>query len=231
MVARSVANRASLWQSRPVPTRPQSATAPAPTLGAAVTPMAFARTIVAAYRRAGRDPAPALQAAQIAPSQLELIDGRMTAGPAGASGTVTAKATGLEQAIAALRDPKAGDGGKQAADQLTLALSLAEQKDGAAVWRIDFEGDRVSINGREVSPGTKKAAPEPAPTPAPTPATPSTGKQGSTKAPTYKAGENPLGGSDADSIKRMFDEKSAKGGAKSSTKSSVKKALDADEEE
>jgi len=41
--------------------------------------MAFARTIVAAYRRAGRDPAPALQAAQIAPSQLELIDGRMTA--------------------------------------------------------------------------------------------------------------------------------------------------------
>lgn len=157
------------------------------------------------------------------------IDGRMTAGPAGASGTITAKATGLEQAIAALRDPKAGDGGKQAADQLALALSLAEQKDGAAVWRIDFEGDRVSINGREVSPGTKKAAPEPAP--APTPAPPPVGKQGSTKAPTYKAGDNPLGDSDTDSIKRKFDEKAAKGSAKSSTKSSVKKALDADEEE
>ena len=41
--------------------------------------MAFARTIVAAYRRAGRDPTPALQAAQIAPAQLELLDGRMTA--------------------------------------------------------------------------------------------------------------------------------------------------------
>ena len=41
--------------------------------------MAFARTIVAAYRRAGSDPTPALQAAQIAPAQLELVDGRMTA--------------------------------------------------------------------------------------------------------------------------------------------------------
>lgn len=162
------------------------------------------------------------------------IDGRMTAGPAGASGTVTARATGLEQAIAALRDPKAGDGGKQAADQLTLALSLAEQKDGAAVWRIDFEGDRVSINGREVSPGTMKADPAPAPAPLPAPTTPlSTGKQGSsgsTKAPAYKAGENPLGGSDADSIKRKFDEKSAKGSSKPSTKSTVKKTLDAEEE-
>lgn len=155
------------------------------------------------------------------------IDGRMTAGPAGAAGTVTARATGLEQAITALRDPKAGDSGKQAADQLTLALSLAEQKDGAAVWRIDFEGDRVSINGREVSPGTKKADPAPVTTP------PSTGKQGSsgsTKAPSYKAGDNPLSDSDTDSIKRKFDEKAAKGGSKPSTKSSVKKALDAEEE-
>lgn len=163
------------------------------------------------------------------------IDGRMTAGPAGASGTVTAKATGLEQAIAALRDPKAGDSGKQAADQLALALSLAEQKDGAAVWRIDFEGERVSVNGRVVSTGAEKAAPAPTPAPAPAPAPSplSTGKQGSagsTKAPNYKAGENPLGGSDADSIKRMFDEKSAKGGSKPSTKSSVKKTLDAEEE-
>jgi AraC-like DNA-binding protein len=41
--------------------------------------MAFARTIVAAYRRARRDPTPALQAAQIAPAQLEVVDGRMTA--------------------------------------------------------------------------------------------------------------------------------------------------------
>ncbi|HNN18007.1 MAG TPA: AraC family transcriptional regulator, partial [Giesbergeria sp.] len=59
--------------------RALASTAPAPNLGAAVTPMAFARTIVAAYRRAGRDPTPALQAAQIAPAQLELLDGRMTA--------------------------------------------------------------------------------------------------------------------------------------------------------
>ena len=44
---------------------------------------------------------------------------------------------------------------KNADNAAALALSLAEQKDGAAVWRIDFEGDRVSINGRVVSPGTR----------------------------------------------------------------------------
>jgi AraC-like DNA-binding protein len=46
---------------------------------AAVTPMAFARAIVAAYRRAGRDPAGALKQAQITPTQLARADARMTA--------------------------------------------------------------------------------------------------------------------------------------------------------
>jgi AraC-like DNA-binding protein len=46
---------------------------------AAVTPMAFARAISAAYRARGRSPQAALQLAQITPSQLDLKDGRMTA--------------------------------------------------------------------------------------------------------------------------------------------------------
>lgn len=46
---------------------------------AAATPMAFARAIVAAYRRHDRDPEGALRLAQITPAQLRQSDGRMTA--------------------------------------------------------------------------------------------------------------------------------------------------------
>jgi AraC-like DNA-binding protein len=50
---------------------------PAP---AALTPMAFARAIAAAYRRHGRSPDEALALAQITPGQLQQPGGRMTAG-------------------------------------------------------------------------------------------------------------------------------------------------------
>ncbi|HEY1231727.1 MAG TPA: AraC family transcriptional regulator, partial [Ramlibacter sp.] len=46
---------------------------------ASVTPMAFARAIVAAYERHGQAPDTALRAAQITPAQLRQADGRMTA--------------------------------------------------------------------------------------------------------------------------------------------------------
>jgi len=46
---------------------------------AAVTPMAFARAMVANYARQQRDPAGALRLAQITPSALRQVDGRMTA--------------------------------------------------------------------------------------------------------------------------------------------------------
>jgi AraC-like DNA-binding protein len=74
-----VANPATLWQSSLVPARSLSIPEAPPTAGAAVTPLAFARTIVAAYQRAGRDPASALQLAQIPPGKLQESDGRMTA--------------------------------------------------------------------------------------------------------------------------------------------------------
>ncbi|MGV3571372.1 MAG: AraC family transcriptional regulator [Ramlibacter sp.] len=45
----------------------------------AVTPMAFARAICAAYRREGRSPERALAQAQITPAQLQKPQGRMTA--------------------------------------------------------------------------------------------------------------------------------------------------------
>jgi len=52
---------------------------PPSTPAAAVTPMAFARAIAAAYRRHGQAPEAALRAAQITPAQLRQPTGRMTA--------------------------------------------------------------------------------------------------------------------------------------------------------
>ena len=59
-----------------MPVRPASSAARRP---AAATPMAFARAIAAACRRAGRDPGPLLRLAQITPAQLHVADGRITA--------------------------------------------------------------------------------------------------------------------------------------------------------
>ncbi|AKU13069.1 transcriptional regulatory protein [Azoarcus sp. CIB] len=50
-----------------------------PTHGSAATPIAFIRTIVAAYRRYGINPANALREAQIPPGSLENPDARVTA--------------------------------------------------------------------------------------------------------------------------------------------------------
>lgn len=51
-----------------------------PTRGPAATPIAFIRTIVAAYRRYGINPANALREAQIPPAMLDDLDARVTAG-------------------------------------------------------------------------------------------------------------------------------------------------------
>ncbi|NMF88872.1 AraC family transcriptional regulator [Aromatoleum petrolei] len=51
-----------------------------PTRGPAATPIAFIRTIVAAYRRYGINPANALHEAQIPPAMLDDLDARVTAG-------------------------------------------------------------------------------------------------------------------------------------------------------
>jgi AraC-like DNA-binding protein len=58
---------------------PSSRPAASPASPAAVTPMAFARAIAAAYKRHGRSPDAALRAVRITPAQLQKPDGRMTA--------------------------------------------------------------------------------------------------------------------------------------------------------
>lgn len=52
---------------------------PRPAPRKAVTPMAFVRSMVRAYRRAGLDPASALREAQITPTSLRRVDARITA--------------------------------------------------------------------------------------------------------------------------------------------------------
>jgi len=71
-----VANRARLDDTQGMPavakTHPQA-------VPAAATPMAFARAMVAAYKRYGQSPTMALKLAQITPTQLQQANGRMTA--------------------------------------------------------------------------------------------------------------------------------------------------------
>ena len=64
--------------SRSPPTRAGAPPAPG-SAPAAVTPMAFARAIAAAYAQRGLNPAQALAVAQITPAQLGRADARMTA--------------------------------------------------------------------------------------------------------------------------------------------------------
>lgn len=78
------------------------------------------------------------------------LDGRLSLGPAGADGDVTIRAKGLEAAVTALRDPAAGEAGRKAADELAIALSFAENSDGALVWRFALRGKDVSVNGRSI---------------------------------------------------------------------------------
>ncbi|MBC7436716.1 MAG: AraC family transcriptional regulator [Bdellovibrionales bacterium] len=59
-----------------MPTRAHAGPKTTPT---AATPMAFARAMVAAYHRYGESPAQALKLAQITPTQLQQVNGRMTA--------------------------------------------------------------------------------------------------------------------------------------------------------
>lgn len=79
------------------------------------------------------------------------LDGGIVTGPDGVDGAIVLSARGLESAAAALRDPAAGETGRQAADRIGLAISFAEKRDGALFWRFEFHGDDVAVNGRALS--------------------------------------------------------------------------------
>lgn len=77
------------------------------------------------------------------------LDGRLTAGPAGAKGAVTLRAKGIDQVADHLAGPDADD--KQArtlAGVIAQARQFADRKGDELVWRFDFDGEHVAVNGR-----------------------------------------------------------------------------------
>lgn len=98
-----------------------------------------------------------------APGWNVALDGRLTVAPTGGKGTLTVRAEGLDRVVDTLRNaPEAASLGEVVAS-LELARGFAEPADGGALlWRIELDGDRVSVNGRPIE---KAAAPAPVDTP------------------------------------------------------------------
>lgn len=77
------------------------------------------------------------------------LDGRLAAGPTGATGAVTIRATGVERVAEHLASPEAADEqARTLAGLLAVARGFAERKGDDLVWRFDFAGSAVSVNGR-----------------------------------------------------------------------------------
>ena len=76
------------------------------------------------------------------------LDGRLQAGPAGAKGAITVRATGLEKVSEHLATAGGDEQAKAVAAVLAMARQYAERKGDALVWRFDFAGDKASVNGK-----------------------------------------------------------------------------------
>jgi hypothetical protein len=92
------------------------------------------------------------------------LDGRLTVAEAGAVGTLTVRAKGLDAVEKLLADPKTGAEGAAAHDGLVAMIALADRGPDGLAWRIDVDGDRVMVNGRPMTPEAP-AAPKKQPTP------------------------------------------------------------------
>lgn len=76
------------------------------------------------------------------------LDGRMTAGPKGAKGAVTVRARGVEKVAEHLAGFPDDEQAKSIAGVVAVARTFAERKGDDLVWRFDFDGDHVSVNGK-----------------------------------------------------------------------------------
>ena len=76
------------------------------------------------------------------------VDGRMTAGPDGAKGAVTVKAKGLDKVADHLAKAERDEQSKALAGMVAVARQFAERKGDEHVWRFDFDGNRVAVNGK-----------------------------------------------------------------------------------
>ncbi|MDK9696892.1 MAG: hypothetical protein OEL76_10915 [Siculibacillus sp.] len=76
------------------------------------------------------------------------LDGRLKAGPTGAKGAISVTARGIEKVAEHLAAPGADEYARAAAGMIAVARGFAERKGDTLVWRIDFEGEAVSVNGK-----------------------------------------------------------------------------------
>jgi hypothetical protein len=76
------------------------------------------------------------------------LDGRLTAGPAGNKGAITVKARGLDKVDELLAGPDADEQARTLAATIAFARSMADRKGDDLVWRFDFDGEAVSVNGK-----------------------------------------------------------------------------------
>jgi len=88
------------------------------------------------------------------------VDGKLDAGPAGAKGAITIRATGLDAVTAALSEPR-DENAKQALAAVTVATALAVREGDAQVWRFAFDGSAVTLNGQPFGATPQKAEPTP----------------------------------------------------------------------
>ncbi len=77
------------------------------------------------------------------------LDGRLKAGPEGAEGAITIRANGIDGVADHLAGPDADDPQARAlAGLIAQARGFAERKGDELVWRFDFAGEHVAVNGR-----------------------------------------------------------------------------------
>ncbi len=76
------------------------------------------------------------------------LDGRLASGPAGTKGAVTIRAKGVEAVATHLAAPGADEQAKAMGAMLAMARQFAERKGDEMVWRVDFDGNDVSVNGK-----------------------------------------------------------------------------------
>lgn len=76
------------------------------------------------------------------------LDGRLTAGPAGAKGAVTVRAKGIDKVADHLAKAEQDDESRALAGMIAAARQFAERKGDDLVWRFDFDGDAVAVNGK-----------------------------------------------------------------------------------
>lgn len=76
------------------------------------------------------------------------LDGRLNAGPAGAKGAITVRARGVDAVADHLAQPGGDEQSKALAGMIAVARGFAERKGDDLVWRFDFDGTAVAVNGK-----------------------------------------------------------------------------------